>query len=134
MRGSRAGGRTGSFYTKTTDNGTSFTGYDSISHVGRHPQLASSANGNLIIVWDEAVTHLNKLNKRIGLQIRTPEGTNIETAFITPDNVFSSYPVVVTLDENSSLVAYCKKEGNKNYVTYQRVSIDFRNRKSLAMR
>ena len=118
------GGKTGSFYTKTTDNGTSYTGYDSISHVGRHPQLASFANGELIIVWDETVTHLNQLNKRIGLQIRTAEGANIKTGFITPDNVFSSYPVVSALDENSSLIAYCKKQGEKNFIMYQRVAID----------
>ena len=118
------GGKTGSFYTKTTDNGISFKGYDSISHVGRHPQLASLTGGGLVIVWDEAVTHLNQLNKRIGLQIRTPEGVDVKTGFITPENVFSSYPVVSAVDENSSLVAFCRKDGEKSYVMYQRVVID----------
>jgi hypothetical protein len=120
------GGKTGSFYTKTADNGNSFTGYDSISHVGRHPQLASFAEGELIIVWDETVTHLNQLNKRIGLQIRTAEGTNIKTDFITADTLFSSYPVVSALDKNSSLVAYCQKKGEKIYVTYQRIMLESR--------
>ena len=115
------GGKTGSFYTKTTDNGTSFVGYDSISHVGRHPQLSSFSNGELIIVWDEAVQYVKQLNKKIGLQIRTAEGTNIKTGFITGDNAFASYPVVSTIDSNSSLVAYCKKEGEKNFIMYQRV-------------
>ena len=118
------GGKTGSFYTRTTDNGTSFTGYDSISHVGRHPQLASLPGGELIIVWDEAVTNLNNLNKRIGLQIRTAEGKNIKTAFITPDNLFSSYPVVSPFDQHSSLVAFTRKDGEKNYIMYQRVALE----------
>ena len=117
------GGKSGSFYTRTTDNGTSFTGYDSISHVGRHPQLASFPDGELIIVWDEAVAHRNQLNKRIGLQIRTAQGTNIKTDYITADTVFSSYPVVSALGKSSSLVAYCKKEGEKSYIMYQRVLV-----------
>lgn len=118
------GGKTGSFYTKTQDNGASFTGYDSISHVGRHPQLASFPRGELIIVWDEAVTHVNKLNKRIGVQIRSSEGKNITTDFVTPDTEFSSYPVVTTFDDDVSLIAYCRKEGEKSFVMYQRVSIN----------
>jgi hypothetical protein len=118
------GGKTGSFYTKTTDNGSSFTGYDSISHVGRHPQLASLTDGNLIIVWDEAVQHLKDFNKRIGLQVRTAEGVSLATDFITPDTDFTSYPVVSPLNNNSSLVAYCKKGGEKSYIVYQRVSLD----------
>lgn len=117
------GGKTGSFYTKTTDNGTSFTGYDSISHAGRHPQLASLAAGELIIVWDEAVTRQNQLNKRIGLQVRTPEGANIKTDFITPDTAFSSYPVVSAIDKTSSVVAFCKKRGENNYIMCQRVVV-----------
>lgn len=118
------GGKSGSFYTKTTDNGSSYIGYDSISHVGRHPQLASLSKGELIIVWDEAVTHLNQLNKRIGLQVRSAEGKNIKTRFITPDNLFSSYPVISPFDKSSSLIAYCKKEGEKNYIMYQRVTLE----------
>lgn len=118
------GGKTGSFYTRTADNGETFVGYDSVSHVGRHPQLASFINGDLIIVWDEAVTHLNKLNKRIGVQVRTAEGLNITTAFVTEDDLSSSYPVVSTLDEKTSVIAYCKKEGEKNYIMCKRVVLE----------
>ena len=115
------GGKTGSFYTRTTDNGKTFFGYDSVSHVGRHPQVASFTNGELVIVWDEAVTHLNKLNKRIGVQLRTPEGKNIQTTFITPDDLTSSYPVVSAVDKDTAVVAYCKKDGDKNYIMCQRI-------------
>jgi hypothetical protein len=115
------GGKTGSFYTKSTDNGSSFTGYDSISHLGRHPQLASFPNGELIIVWDESVQHLNQSNKRIGIQIRAANGAKIKNDFITPDSLFASYPVVSTLEKNTSGIAYCKKTGEKNYIMYQRV-------------
>jgi hypothetical protein len=118
------GGKTGSFYTRTNNNGSSFISYDSISHVGRHPQLTSLANGDLVIVWDEAVQHQAQSNKRIGLQIRTAEGLNLGTEFITPDSLFANYPVVSSLDKNSSLIAYCVKNGKKNYITYQRVLLD----------
>jgi len=115
------GGKTGSFYTRTTDNGNSFVGYDPISHVGRHPQLASFSSGELIIVWDEAVQQAKNLNKRIGLQVRTAEGVAMGQKFITADSLLASYPVVAALGKNSSIVAYCRKTGEKNYVFYQRV-------------
>lgn len=115
------GGKVGSFYTRTTDNGKTFTGYDSISHVGRHPQLASMPGGELVIVWDETVTFQNSLNKRIGLQLRSATGMSLQTAFLTPDTDFSSYPVITSLDENSSVIAYCKKSKDKTYIMCQQV-------------
>lgn len=118
------GGRIGSYYTRTEDNGNNFTGYDSVSHLGRHPQLASLSGGEVLIVWDEAVQHNNKLNKRIGMQIRTAGGRNIGTHFITPDSLFASYPVVSSLDDNASVVAYCRKDGKKSYVACQRVMVN----------
>lgn len=118
------GGKTGSFYTRTTNNGKSFTGYDSISHLGRHPQLASFASGELIIAWDEVVTYGNKLNKRVGVQIRSAEGRNVTTSFITPDSEFASYPVIATLDKSASVIAYCKKESGRTLVMYQRIMLN----------
>lgn len=116
------GGKKGVFYTRTVNNGSSFTGYDSISHVGRHPQLAALPGGELTIVWDEAIQHMNQSNKRIGVQVRTEDGLNLGTHFITPDSSFASYPVVSALDDSSSIVAYCKKQGEKSYIMYQRVN------------
>ncbi|MGZ5135403.1 MAG: sialidase family protein [Flavitalea sp.] len=118
------GGKTGSFYTRTIDNGKNFTGYDHISHVGRHPQLASFSKGELIIVWDESIQYLKQSNKRIGIQLRSPVGETINTKFITADSLFSSYPVVSTINKNSALVGYCKKQGEENYIMYQRVVLD----------
>jgi hypothetical protein len=117
-------GKAGSFYTKTTDNGKSFIGYDSISHVGRHPQLTSLEGGELIVVWDQAVQHRNQSNKKIGIQVRAAEGTSPVTDYISPDSQFSSYPVISSLDRNSSMVAYCRKNGDKNYIVYQRIILN----------
>jgi hypothetical protein len=117
------GGKAGTFYTRTSNNGRSFTGYDSISHVGRHPQLASLPGGELVIVWDESVQHLKQTKKRIGLQIRAADGINLGTHFITPDALFASYPVVAPLDNSSSLIAYCGKKGEKSYIVYQSVRL-----------
>jgi hypothetical protein len=99
-------------------------GYDSISHVGRHPQLASMPGGELVIVWDETVQHMKQSNKRIGLQVRAADGINLGTYFITPDDFFSSYPVVASLNNRSSLVAYCSKKGEKSYIVYQSVKLE----------
>ncbi|NJO24862.1 MAG: hypothetical protein HC867_02305 [Bacteroidia bacterium] len=50
------GGRNkGCFYTKSSDNGTSFTVPDSISTKASHPQIISMPGGSLITVWDESV-------------------------------------------------------------------------------
>jgi hypothetical protein len=118
------GKNAGCFYTRSTNNGNSFLGYDSVSSLGSHPQMASLPNGNLVVVWDETVKAENGLNKKIGIQKRTPSGIDEGKTFLTPDSTMATYPVLFAVDNNTSLVAYSIKKGNKNYITCQRVHLD----------
>lgn len=113
----------GVFYTHTADNGKSFAGADSISSAGSHPQLASLTNGDLIIVWDEGQFVKGKMVKRIGIQRRNAEGKSEGKHYITPEDSNASFPVISAINETSSIVAYSSKRGDKNYVTYQIVTI-----------
>lgn len=116
------GKKKGCFYTKTTDNGKSFAGADSISVMGSHPQLTSLANGELIIVWDEMQFAKNKMVKRIGIQRRNADGSAEARDYITAEDSNASYPVIAPLNETSSIVAYSDNRDGKDYVTYQLVS------------
>lgn len=113
----------GVFYTNTTDDGKSFAGADSISSAGAHPQLASLTNGELILVWDEAQFVNGKMVKRIGIQRRNAEGKSEGKDYVTAEDSNASFPVISTINETSSFVAYSSKKGNKDYVTYQVVSM-----------
>jgi hypothetical protein len=116
------GKKKGCFYTKTTDNGKSFAGADSISSLGSHPQLTSLANGELIIVWDEMQFAKSKMVKRIGIQRRNADGSPQARAYITAEDSNASYPVIAPLNDTSSIVAYSTNRDGKDYVTYQVVS------------
>ena len=114
----------GSYYARSSDNGNNFTPRDSISGLGSHPQIATFNNGELIVVWDESVTLNNKSIKRIGVQKRTNAGIPGKKGFITSETLTASYPVVLTLDGNNSLIAYSRKSGESNYIDYQRIRIN----------
>lgn len=118
------GGRNkGSFYTQSTDNGASFIQPDRISPLGSHPQIASFSSGELLVAWDESVQVNNKFYKRIGVQKRSPAGTNEAEIFITPDTTMATYPVIALVDDHVSIVAYTVKKSNQNYVIWQQLNL-----------
>ena len=117
------GANKGCFYTQSGDNGNSFSQHERISLLGSHPQISSFANGGLVITWDESVQVNNKYYKRIGVQKRTATGTSGNQVFITADTLNATYPVIETLNDSNSLIAYTLKKRNKNYIMYQRVTI-----------
>ena len=117
------GKNAGCFYTRSTDEGKSFAGADSVSPLGSHPQMAALPGGELIVVWDETIKTPNGLNKKIGVQKRTAAGVSQQKLFITPDSSFATYPVVSSLNHTSSLIAYTQKKGDKNYIVYQTVRL-----------
>jgi hypothetical protein len=117
------GARTsGSFYSGTTDNGNTYVNRDNITAQGSHPQLASLANDELVIAWDETFEVSDGFTKRIGMQLRRADGTHLLKDYITSDSLYASYPVVSGVKNNAVALAYCLKKGNKNYIAYQRVN------------
>lgn len=114
----------GCYYTKTTDEGKSFMMHDSVSSLGSHPQLASLADGELMIVWDEGSFANGKMIKRIGIQKRNAEGKCEGKDYITPGDSFASYPVISPVSATSSIVAYSSMKDDKQYIAYQIISVN----------
>lgn len=113
----------GCYYTKTRDNGKSFAMRDSVSALGSHPQIASLASGELLIVWDETHVAGNKLARQIGIQRRNREGRSEGKDYLTPGDTNASYPVIAPLNATSTIVAYSKQEKEKSYIAYQIVRL-----------
>ncbi|OQP52795.1 hypothetical protein A4H97_24145 [Niastella yeongjuensis] len=114
----------GCFYTRSTDNGKTFVQHDSVSAQGSHPQLASLTNGTVVIVWDESKVVNSKLNKKIGIQVRDKDGKSEGLNFLTADSASASFPVLSTVNDHQSMVAYTLNNGDKPYITYQLVTIN----------
>jgi hypothetical protein len=74
----------------------------------------------VVIVWDE----VSKQSKRIGIQLRNKEGRSEFKTYLTADDAFASYPVLCSLNEHTSLVAYTAKNGEKPFVSYTLVDIE----------
>lgn len=108
----------GCFFTKSMDNGKNFAPRDSVSALGSHPQLTSLPDGQIIVVWDEAVQANNKPHKRIGVQKRSAAGIDEAKQYITNDTLTATYPVVAALQYNASLVAYALQKDGRNYIAY----------------
>ena len=113
----------GSFYINSEDNGKSFNDHDSISSRGMHPQIITMPGDRLVIVWDEPLKKGETTYKRIGLQIRTERGKREINGFATPDEGYSTYPVVRAVSESELIVAYTTKKEYGEYVKWQRVKL-----------
>jgi len=111
----------GCFYTQSVDKGNSFKTRQRISISGSHPQITSAPDGTLLIAWDEAIVHDDKPYRRIAIQQRKQNGEALEQKFITTDTSSSSYPVILSLDNISTIVAYTKQHSDRSYIMLQRV-------------
>jgi hypothetical protein len=114
----------GAYYTSSTDNGQSFHHKDSVSVKGSHPQIASCANGDLLIVWDEMNMIGNKMGKRIGVQKRTADGKALAKEYITSDDSNAGFPVVSSVSGNSFVVAYSVQKDDRSFVSYKIININ----------
>ncbi|MFD2885205.1 sialidase/neuraminidase family protein [Chitinophaga cymbidii] len=116
------GGGQGVFYCQSPDNGITYTKKESISALptAKHPQLTTLRNGGLALVWDEAA---DTSGNRIGMQHKAGNGETVAKGFITPPEVFASFPVLEPVGEGSVLVAYKKRVKEREMVCVQRVAL-----------
>lgn len=113
----------GCYFTRSVDNGNTFTGHDKINSTGSHPQVCVLPDQRLAIVWDEPVQVMDKYFKKIGLQIRTADGEVQSFKYITSDTVHASYPVISSMTDNEALIAFTVNRGGKDQVMYEKVNI-----------
>lgn len=116
------GRKKGSYFTSSKNNGASFEGEDSISSLGKHPQLCLLPNNDLITVWDETMPS-KKIMSVVGLQLRSAKGENLSKKFISTNKYSATYPVACSIGEQAALVAYCIEKNNKKQVAYQVVQV-----------
>ena len=116
------GGGQGVFYCQSPDNGITYTRRESISALptAKHPQLTALKNGDLALVWDEAV---DTSGSRIGIQHKAGNGEKIAAGFITPADAYANFPVLKTVGEGKVLVAYKKVKGEREEVCVQLVTL-----------
>ena len=117
------GGMHGCYYTRSSDNGHSFTARDSVTRKGSHPQLISLDNGDVAIAWDEGGMMGEKAVKKVGLQLRSAMGEPLFSDYITSDSSMAGFPVLSSLKENTILMAYTITKKNKPFVAYRRILV-----------
>jgi hypothetical protein len=78
----------------------------------------------VVIVWDESKVVNSKVSKKIGIQVRDIDGKSKGLNFLTADSSTASFPVLSSLNDHQSMVAYTLNSGDKPYVTYQLVDIN----------
>jgi hypothetical protein len=88
-----------------------------------HPQIVAMPGDKLIVAWDEPVKTAEGISKRIGLQVRSEDGSQELKRFITDENNYATYPVVKAVNENELIVAYTVKKRYGEYVKWQRVKL-----------
>ena len=118
------GVKKGSFYTSSADEGKSFAPSDSVSALGKHPQLTSLPGGELVVVWDEPLAVGGGFATRIGLQQRSAAGKALGKVILTDAGQSDSYPVLATVGDAHVLVAFCRETAGKGYVAFQRVEFE----------
>ncbi|SIO17827.1 sialidase/neuraminidase family protein [Chitinophaga niabensis] len=116
------GGGQGVFYCQSPDNGITYTRRESISALptAKHPQITALKNGDLALVWDEAV---DTSGSRIGIQHKAGNGEKIAAGFITSADAYANFPVLKTVGEGKVLVAYKKVKGKREEVCVQLVTL-----------
>ncbi len=93
------------YFTSSTDNGSSFTGFTTLSETARHPQMHTLANQLIGIVWDEVFRMGDTPTTGIGMEWKNREGKTIGKLPLTTPEEMAAYPVILPL-EDVFLLAY----------------------------
>jgi hypothetical protein len=117
------GPKKGCYFTKSADNGNTFTGHDKINGSGSHPQVSVLSDQWLAIVWDEPVQVKEKYFRKIGLQLRSPNGQAQSIQYVTPDTVQASYPVISSLGDQEAFIAFTVNREGKDQVMYEKIKV-----------
>ncbi|TKK69750.1 exo-alpha-sialidase [Ilyomonas limi] len=119
------GGSSGIYYNHSKDNGTTFSGRDSVSgRAAKHCQITALPNDNILIVWNESFQHNNTVSSRIGIEERDANGTTITKNYITPETSNSSFPVICPVDATTVVVAYTENVGQKDQILFKQVTLE----------
>lgn len=119
------GGGEGVFYCTSKDLGKTYSSRDTVCSKAsaKHPQLISLSNGNVAIVWDEAIKKENVVNGRIGLQLRDAQGKIISTRYISNEDGVAEFPVLKAVDEDQLLIAFNQRIQGKKKVIYRTIKL-----------
>lgn len=112
-----AGGSPGLYFTRSFDNGNTFEPRRLLSEDARHPQLSSSGK-NIVAVWDEThqkhamhAGHFSGNHTTSGFITFSVLNSDEENASVKiPESEGGEFPVVYSLDDHVTLVAYTKNE------------------------
>lgn len=117
------GGGHGVFYSKSINNGIRFSPRESISAkpTAKHPQIAATPGGELLLAWDEP---LDTITHQIGFVRKSPGGETIAAGFLTGEGEQSVFPVLLPVGEKTVAVAYRKRKGGREMICVKQVEWD----------
>lgn len=107
-----AGGETGVYYCTSNDNGDKFSPRQMLNTEARHPQTTTLANGTIGIVWDETVRKDSAFYSKIVFHQTTLSGQKTKRD-VTNDDISASYPVLISNDQKSILIAWVQQPNDK---------------------
>ena len=93
------------YFTSSTNNGSSFTGFTTLSETARHPQMHTQSNQLIGVVWDEVHRMGETPATGIGMEWKDRDGKTILRLNLTNPEEMAAYPVILPLEE-AFLVAY----------------------------
>jgi hypothetical protein len=93
------------YFTSSMNNGSSFTGFTTLSEIARHPQMHTQSNQLIGVVWDEVHRMGETPATGIGMEWKDRDGKTILRLNLTNPEEMAAYPVILPLEE-AFLVAY----------------------------
>lgn len=112
------GGGEGLYHTSLKSQEAKFAKRNLLNVMARHPQTANTTDEGLTLVWEESMEIDSILRNRIGYSFEK-NGIKQKTMYISPDSVDASYPVVLGLSDNKTLVSWNQRDKNVSQVYYQ---------------
>ena len=120
------GGKDGGiYYCNSPNDGKSFSSRKMVSGIqSKHCQIASIADNNIAIVWDQSFAKGNNVSSRVGIELRNAEGDDPVKKYITRAMGNATFPTIKSINKNAVLVAYTLTDkDNKEHVEYKTVEL-----------
>lgn len=110
------GNGSGVYYCNSIDKGLNFSKREIVSSStsAKHPQITTSKDQSVYIVWDEIKKTNGVATYQVGLQKRDKNGKIVNSTFISPESQNATFPVIKHIQNNNLLVAWVNRDNPEN--------------------
>jgi len=114
------GGSEGLYYSRSVDNGNTFTQRIKLAEKGKRPYI-TALNQSTLAVWDEAFKENERIYRRVKLA-RITGGSSISKSYLSPPGIEASMPYLLKTGPQKAIIIWTQRSETGNKIHFEKLT------------